>query len=196
MHSLPRFTVRHLLLATTVVALVFAAMRWSVSWGNLDPDSEQFVALGTEHRLRWNRVPWDRAKAEMIPQLAARFQAAARPSCPAPIYLDQELFQLSYSNYAGRRVHTVRVDVRGECNADRSESSFGVFEDGGGSFDGACQVVAEYDDATGILRVGLRQLINSRRSAREAELVYAYDGSEFRLLESESALMAVGVSGD
>lgn len=188
MPTLPRFTVRHLLAATTVIALALAALRWSVSWEQLNPDSERFTALGTSYRIRWNEVPWERAAPGENAPVAGRFVAAGSASCPAPIYLDQALCRLTFANFSGRRTNSISVYMRGACNEDRTAFSFGVFADGGARRDGACEVAAEYDDATRILRVNLRQTINSRRSTREAELVYVYDGSEFRLLESESAL--------
>jgi len=182
----PRFNLRHVFLAITLLAAFFGAQRWFKAAADLDPASERFESNGLQYELTWTDMPWDsQGFISKTPDGHTIFTADFLKHAPR-VPLEQELFRLSYADFFGDRIQVVRSQFLG------SGDSFVMVptSEGRGNLEGACDLTYTVDNAKS-LRVRVHQTIYSRRSMREAELVYTFDGSTFHLDPEESKVRLV-----
>lgn len=160
--------------------MVLGIVVWLHGAFAIDPGSERVLVNDTPTVLRWRTVEWQPGRSGLSAPHNKYFAMTSQSDSGQPVEIDQQLFELSYSDHFGNQTFEILVKIW--ALSSPGETSFNLFPivDGGGNTDGAFNVAFDYDDSARILQMNFTQWIHSKRVAKQATLFFEYDGNRFR----------------
>lgn len=177
----PHFTLLSLFAFVTAIAGVLSALTWYHRSCQVDPRTEQFTAGESKVTIAWDDIPWEAERTGFW--ISGAFESPVGWNADTRPF-HQELFRVRYENRAGTSSVDALFSLDGSRNPEWTEFLLWPEFTGDRIEDYALQGTTEFDETNNVLRIHLQEVINSRRLARQTELVYDFDGSQFRLRDA------------
>jgi hypothetical protein len=171
-----QFSTRQILLATSLIALVFVVCFWIRKLSSIDPSSESVWVDGKVVKANWQDGEWRHTTGLFLP--ATPF-VSPDWNGQGMVKVHQPLLTIAYKNYFGNEVYRANVYLDGHRSDDWLHYWIQPMRTGGGITDGGTAVSCDQLLGTSSIILVATQYLNSQRHAKRLELVFDRVGDTF-----------------